>query len=92
LFETGELQTYAQAMVDRSAWAITAEGDLDTSAYGSMLRARRPVLVRGLGQRFSGAYYVERVQHLLNGDTYSQHCSLRRNATGLQGTEAFAST
>jgi phage protein D len=92
LFETGELQTYAQAVVDQSAWAITAEGDLDTTAYGSVLRARRPVLVRGVGQRFSGTYYVERVQHLLGGDSYSQHFSLRRNATGLQGTEAFGST
>ena len=89
LFETGELQTYAQAVVDRSAWAITAEGDLDTTAYGGVLRARRPVLVRGAGQRFSGTYYVERVQHLLDNDSYSQHFSLRRNATGLQGTEAF---
>jgi phage protein D len=92
LYETGELQTYAQAVVDRSAWAIAAEGDLDTTAYGSVLRAKRPVLVRGVGQRLSGTYYVERVQHLLDGDSYAQHFSLRRNASGLQGTEAFALT
>ena len=55
LAETGELQTYAQAVVDRSAWAITAEGDLDATAYGSVLRARRPVLVRGVGQQFGVA-------------------------------------
>jgi phage protein D len=92
LFETGELQTYAQAVVNRSAWAVTAEGDLDATAYGSVLRARRPVLVRGLGQRFSGTYYVERVQHLLDDHNYTQHFSLRRNATGLQGSEAFSLT
>jgi phage protein D len=89
LAETGELQTYAQAFVDESAWAIRAEGELDTSAYGDVLRARRPVLVRGLGQLFSGTYYVDKVQHLFTTENYAQHFSLRRNASGLQGTEPF---
>lgn len=90
LAETGELQTYAQAFVDRAAWAVTADGELDTNAYDSILRARRTVLVRGAGEQFSGTYYVERVQHLISGDSYSQHFSLRRNASGVQGTEPFA--
>lgn len=90
LAETGELQTYAQAAVDRLAWAITAEGELDATAYNGILRAKHPILVRGLGQQFSGTYYVERVQHLITGDSYTQHFSLRRNAAGLQGTEPFA--
>ena len=58
LARTGELQTYAQAVVDRSALAITAEGELNTVAYGGLLRAKRPVMVRGAGQQFSGTYYV----------------------------------
>ena len=66
LAETGELQTYAQAVVDRSAWAITAEGELNTVAYGGLLRAKRPVMVRGAGRQFSGTYYVEKVLHLLS--------------------------
>ena len=89
LAETGELQTRAQATVDESTWAITAQGDLDTTAYGDILRARRPVLVRGAGQQFSGTYYVDSVQHLITTDSYTQQFSLRRNAIGLQGTEYF---
>jgi phage protein D len=89
LAETGELQSYAQAVVDESAWAISAQGELDTATFGLILRTRRPVLVRGAGQHFSGTYYVERVQHLISGDNFKQHFTLRRNATGLEGIELF---
>ncbi len=41
-------------------WSIVAEGELNTVAYGGVLRAKRPVMVRGVGQQFSGTYYVER--------------------------------
>jgi phage protein D len=89
LAETGELQTAAQAEVDRSSWAITAEGEVNTVAYGSVLRAKRPVLVRGAGPQFSGTYYVERVLHSFTGDGYTQQFTLRRNADGLKGREDF---
>jgi phage protein D len=87
---SSELQTYAQAMVDESSWAITAEGELNTVAYGDILRAKRPVLVRGAGRQFSGPYYVEKVLHILNGDGYVQRFSLRRNALGLTKKEDFS--
>jgi phage protein D len=89
LAQTGELQALAQAVVDRSAWAITAEGELNTVAYGSVLRAKRPVEVRGAGRQFSGTYYVERVFHTLRGDAYTQRFTLSRNALGLTGQERF---
>ena len=89
LARTGELQAYAQALVDQSALAITAQGELNTVAYGSILRAKRPVMVRGAGQQFSGTYYVESVNHVLTGDSYKQSFTLRRNATGLSGRETF---
>lgn len=87
--QSGELQTLAQAVVDRSAWAIRAEGELNTIAYGGVLRAKRPVEVRGAGQQFSGTYYVERVLHSFSGDGYAQRFVLRRNASGLTGAERF---
>ena len=33
-----------------------------------VLRAKKPVMVRGVGQQFSGRYYVERVLHTIDGD------------------------
>ncbi len=90
LAQTGELQAAAQAAVDRSSWAITAEGDVNTVAYGDVLRAKRPIMVRGAGLQFSGTYYVESVLHTFSGDGYTQHFSLRRNAAGLQKQDNFA--
>jgi phage protein D len=90
LSQTGELQTWAQAVVDRAAWAITAEGELNTVAYSGILRARRPVNVRGVGRQLSGTYYVEKVLHAIDRDGYTQHFTLRRNAQGLTGNEDFA--
>jgi len=89
LSETGELQTLAQAVVDRSAWAVRATGELNTAAYGGVLRARRPVNVRGAGQVLSGTYYVEKVLHNITGEGYVQRFALRRNALGLSGDERF---
>lgn len=89
LSDSGELQTASQALVDRSSWAITADGEVSTISYGDVLRAKRPVLVRGAGRQFSGIYYVERVLHTFSGDGYTQQFSLRRNASGLLGSEDF---
>jgi phage protein D len=92
LTRTGELQAYAQAVADQSALAITAEGELNTVAYGGLMRAKRPILVRGAGQQFSGTYYVERVHHILTPDSYKQNFTLRRNAVGLSGRESFVAS
>jgi len=89
LAETGELQTYTQAAVDRAAWAIRAEGELSSVVYGDVLRAKRPVNVRGAGRQFSGTYYVEKVLHRFGDDGYTQSFTLRRNATGVTGREDF---
>jgi len=90
--QSGEVQRYAQSVVDRSSWSIMAEGDVNTVAYGGVLRAKQPVMVRGVGREFSGRYYTERVLHIIAGDgSYTQRFTLRRNATGLTGQESFRS-
>jgi phage protein D len=83
LTRTGEAQTYAQAVVDQSALAIIADGELNTVAYGGLLCAKSTIEVCGAGETFSGIYYVERVQHILTPDSYKQNFTLRRNAVGL---------
>jgi phage protein D len=88
--QAGEVQRFAQAIVDRSSWSIVAEGEINTVAYGGILKAKQPVLVRGIGRQFSGRYYVERVLHTIKGDgSYTQQFTLRRNAVGLTGQENF---
>jgi phage protein D len=89
LARTGELRTYAQAVADRSALSITADGELNTVAYGGLMRAKRPIMVRGAGRQFSGTYYVQRVHHVFTAESYTQSFTLARNATGLAGSESF---
>ena len=54
-----------------------------------MLRAKRTVLVRGLGSSLSGRYLVERVRHVIGVDRHRQQLTLVRNALGLKGDESF---
>jgi phage protein D len=90
--QAGEVQRYAQSVVDRSSYSIAAEGTLDTVAYAKVLRAKQPVMIRGVGQQFSGRYYVERVLHTIAGDgTWTQQFTANRNATGLTQRENFRS-
>ncbi len=92
LASTGELQTLCQAIVDRSAWAIIAEGELNTAVYEGDLRVKRTVKLRGAGNQYSGTYYVSRVLHTFSGEGYTQRFELKRNAIGLPGTEVFVDT
>jgi hypothetical protein len=87
LFSTGELQTAAQALVDRSSWAVSAEGSVGPSV--GILRPGGLVNVRGAGRVHSGAYYVTKVWHVINRDGHSQRFQARRNAVGLTGAELF---
>jgi phage protein D len=88
--DSTELQTIAQAVRDEAAWFITAEGEINSDAYQSVLRPHRLVLVKGAGKPFSGKYYVTRVVHELKGDgTYSQRFEARRNARDVDGSEQF---
>jgi phage protein D len=89
LSRSGELQTLTQAVVDRSSYAITAEGIVNAAVIGHVLRAKQPVLVRGAGLQFSGQYYVHRVLHRFANGSYQQHVTLKRNAAGLTHRETF---
>jgi len=90
LSESGELRTATQAMVDRSAMSLSAEGTVYGGDYPAVIRAKRPMLVRGAGQEFSGTWYVTRVLHSLGDEGYAQRLSLRRNASGVTRQENFA--
>lgn len=89
LSRTDELQTLTQAAVDRSAFAITAEGLVNAAVLGQALRAKKPVLVRGAGRRFSGQFYVERVLHRFDANGYQQRVTLKRNAAGVLRQDNF---
>jgi len=77
-----EAATSIIASVTGSPDAVTAEGELDAVRYGSVLRARRLVGVRGAGLSYNGFYYVRRVSHTIEHGSYTQSFSLSREGTG----------
>lgn len=61
---------------------LLAEGDLDVLRYGALLSARRTVELRGVGERYSGPYYVKRVSHTIKVGQYQQRFVLQRPGQG----------
>jgi phage protein D len=61
--------------------ASTAEGEVDGARYGTALRARRLVGVRGVGLTHDGFWYVRRVTHSISRGSYSQQFTLSREGT-----------
>jgi hypothetical protein len=82
----------AEALARRSAFGVELTVELDTERVGFLLRARKPVLVRGLGSELSGRWLVQRVRHVVTLERHRQQVTLVRNALGLSGDEPFGST
>jgi hypothetical protein len=85
----GAIGAETTAATDAARFVIELRAELDPALYRGLLRARRPVLVRGVGRRFSGTYYVESVRTTLEGSTLLQSFVATRNATGQTGQEDF---
>jgi len=78
----GLAATSAQAAQTRTPDPVTATGQLDTVRYGSVLRARGLVGVRGAGLLNDGLYQVRRVTHEIEIGKYTQDFKLSREGTG----------
>ncbi len=72
----------AQARANENAWKLTAEGELDGTRYGHVLLTHKLVGVYGVGETYSGLYYVDSVSHAFSQTGYRQVFKLLRNATG----------
>ncbi len=77
--------TTALASSMRAPDAATAQGEVDAARYGSALRARKLVGVRGVGLTYDGFWYVRRVTHAITlgqSPQYTERFSLSREGTG----------
>lgn len=86
-FTAPGLSTATQAIVNRSSWAVMAEGTVGATV--GVLRPGGKVNVRGVGVFFSGSYYVTRVSHTIDCNSYIQKFEARRNAVPMTGRELF---
>jgi hypothetical protein len=62
--------------------AVVVNGEVDAVRYGRVLRARRMVGVRGVGETFGGFYFVQEVTHRIRRGEYKQSFSLAREGKG----------
>lgn len=74
--------TTAVAAATNSPDAVRGEGEVDAVRYGSILRARKLVGIRGVGFSYDGNYYVRRVTHSISRGEYTQRFSVSREGTG----------
>lgn len=86
-----EMTALCQGVFDEGTWFVSAEGQTRPSAYDHVLRPRGLVTVKGVGESYSGTWYVSYVRHTLTRDGYTQSFRLRRDALLPTGTEVFAS-
>ncbi len=78
-----DLQRAAQAALDRSSYALLAEGDVPSTVPpiipGSL------IALSGAGDAYSGPWVVRRVRHEFAPGTYLQHFTAARNGVGNTG-------
>jgi hypothetical protein len=84
---TADLQKAVQAQVDRSAWAVAAEGTVGLDV--PVLRPGGLVSIRGAGRLYNGTYFLTRVRHTIAQGQYEQRFEARRNAVGETGAEVY---
>lgn len=85
-----ELDAYARGRANELSMRVRAQGELDGSLYGHVLRVGLPVGVDGIGTTMQGIYYVDAVTHVFSVDGYRESFTLLRNAYG-DNLEAGAS-
>jgi phage protein D len=84
---TAELQRAAQAIVDRSTWAVIAEGTVGLDV--PVLRPGGLVSIRGVGRLYNGSYVVTRVHHTIQAGSVEQRFEAARNAVTETGAELY---
>ncbi|MFD1213395.1 phage late control D family protein [Arthrobacter sp. GCM10027362] len=85
-----EMEVLCQGLHDRGEWFVTGEGEVAANQYGTILMPRRTVTIKGIGETYSGVYYVSRVTHVFTPGGYTQVFTVQRNALLPTGSEEFS--
>jgi phage protein D len=85
-----ELAEICRSAYDQREWFVTGEGEVAANDYGAVLRPRGTVTLKGIGETYSGVYYVTHVTHQFVEDSYTQQFRVKRNALMPTGAEDFS--
>ncbi|HVI02322.1 MAG TPA: contractile injection system protein, VgrG/Pvc8 family [Enhygromyxa sp.] len=83
------IAAFGTGSTDSARFVLEARGELDASLYRGLLRPHRPVLLKGVGRRFAGKWWVHAVRTTLESNHLRQHFVLIRNDLDLTGSEEF---
>jgi phage protein D len=87
-----EMTGLCQGLFHQAEWFVSGEGEIAANRYGHVLRPRGTVTIKGIGETYSGVYYVTHVTHVFSADGYVQHFRVKRNAIMPTGSEDFAAS
>lgn len=85
-----EMTSLCEGLFHKGEWFVTAEGEIPANLYGHVLKPRKTVTIKGVGETYSGVYYVTHVTHLFNPAGYTQFFRAKRNAIMPTGSEDFS--
>jgi phage protein D len=83
LTNSTDLQRAAQAAVDRSSYALVADGQAPATV--GPLVPGTVVTISGAGDAYSGPWVLRRVKHVIAPGSYVQHFTAARNGIGNTG-------
>jgi len=84
-----EMDVLCQGFFHEAEWFVSGEGEIAGNLYGHALKARSTVTIKGVGETYSGVYYVAHVTHSFTPDGYVQYFKVKRNALMPTGGENF---
>ncbi|MBA3894066.1 MAG: phage late control D family protein [Gemmatimonadales bacterium] len=88
---TPEMTALCQGLFRAGSWFVEGEGEINAAAYAHVLRPRALVTIKGVGETYSGVYYVCLVRHVLTRDSYTEYFRVKRDALLPTGDEDFSS-
>jgi len=87
-----EMTALCRELYHQGEWFVAGEGEIEANQYGHVLKSRKTVTIRGIGETYSGVYFVSHVTHIFTDDGYRQTFKVKRNALLPSGSEDFSSS
>lgn len=87
-----EMTALCQGLFHEGEWFVTGEGEIAANQYGHVLKPRSTVTIKGIGETYSGVYYITHVTHSFAADGYTQVFRVKRNGLMPAGSEDFSSS
>jgi hypothetical protein len=87
-----EMDAICRGVFHQAEWFVTGEGTISANDYAHVLLPRRPVTIKGIGEPYSGVYYVTQVTHSLGSAGYQQSFRVKRNGLRPTGDEDFSAS